>query len=604
MKKLVSILVAMFLFSAATAQVEHSIIIDSNSFRAVQTDALAGVNIDPISVDSSRNPCARIKVKINRMTKEEINKLDVKIATNNQLTKCKTADYDNGLILEMTAKSESRFYLYHPEFGESNEVTLNLEPNKEYYMEAHLNQTYSIVVNSNVIDADVYLDGEFKGRTDANFGCTIKKVLIGSHNLKLVYGGISNEQKIEVNGGSIFFRQNVNTDASKPQFVVFSVEPKSAIVTIDNRHYSLQDGTMHVVLENGTYNYTVSATGYHQQSGTFIVSGAKVEKVINLKADFATVTLVAPENSEIWVNGEKKGRSKWTGALASGAYIFEARKDGHRSATISKTIKSDNDQQSIILPAPTPIVGSLVVTSTPLMADITLDGKDVGRTPIDLSNVLVGTHTVKLSKSGYSDYTQKVEVSEGKTATISATLTAGNHKAKNSSYEGSNAKTNNSVRGFESHVTVNTDLMFNDFGLIVGGTYTAGRRFNDYIFLGGGIGLSWYGCWHTRNVSGGYQYEEFRGLTIPLYAKFRGYLTKTRVKPFFDVSLGMDICIEKYYYYPNDSFGSAGYPGLHINPAFGISWQCGKKLDMYLSTGFRYFAWKFCGMSINLGFAF
>ena len=422
MKRFVAILTLLFVAFAASAQSENSIIIDQNSFRPLQSDALTGVNIDPIGVDSSRRPCARIKMKINRMSREDIDKLDVKIVTNNQLTKCKTADYENGLILEMTAKPATRFYLNHPEFGQSNEVTLNLEPNKEYYMEASLNQTYSIVVNSNVTDAEVYLDGEYKGRTDSSNSLTIKEVFIGEHTLKLTYGNISHEQKIEVNSGKISFSQNVDTAASEPQFVVFTVEPHSAVVIINNQPYTLTDGAMNVVLDSGTYNYTVTAAGYHPQSGTFSVAGSKVSKNITLSADSATVTLTAPDNAEIWVNGVMKGTSSWSGTLNSGTYIFEARKAGHRSATLSKHITSAEPRQSYTLPAPTPIVGSLIISGTPINADVTLDGKAVGQLPLKLNDILVGEHTIVISKSGYEAYTQSVTIAEGKTATVNATL--------------------------------------------------------------------------------------------------------------------------------------------------------------------------------------
>ncbi|MBQ6870584.1 MAG: SEL1-like repeat protein, partial [Alistipes sp.] len=422
MKRFVAILTLLFVVFAASAQSENSIIIDQNSFRPLQSDALTGVNIDPIGVDSSRRPCARIKMKINRMSREDIDKLDVKIVTNNQLTKCKTADYENGLILEMTAKPATRFYLNHPEFGQSNEVTLNLDPNKEYYMEASLNQTYSIVVNSNVTDAEVYLDGEYKGRTDSSNSLTIKEVFIGEHTLKLSYGNISHEQKIEVNSGKISFRQNVDTAASEPQFVVFTVEPQSAVVIINNQHYTLTDGAMNVVLDSGTYNYTVTAAGYHPQSGTFSVAGSKVSKNITLSADSATVTLTAPDNAEIWVNGVMKGTSHWSGTLNSGTYIFEARKAGHKSATLSKHITSAEPRQSYTLPAPTPIVGSLIISGTPINADVTLDGKAVGQLPLKLNDILVGEHTIVVSKSGYETYTQSVTIADGKTATINATL--------------------------------------------------------------------------------------------------------------------------------------------------------------------------------------
>ena len=423
MKRLFAIFVALCAAFVAVAQSENSIIIDQNSFRPLQSDALTGVNIDPIGVDSSRRPCARIKVKINRMSREDIDKLDVKIITNNQLTKCKTADYENGLILEMTAKPATRFYFHHPEFGYSNEVNINLEPNKEYYMEASLNQTYSIVVNSNVTDAGVYLDGVFKGRTDSSNSLTIKGVFAGEHTLKLTYGNVSHEQKIEVNSGKISFRQNVDIAASEPQFVVFMVEPQSAVVTIDGKHYTLQDGAMRVVLDGGTYNYTVTAVGYHSKSGTFTVAGEKVTKSISLTADVANVTLTAPNDADIWINGEKKGRGSWSGRLTAGAYIFEAKKEGYRTATLSKHITSAQPQQSYTLPAPTPIYGSIMVDGNPINADVTLDGKPVGQLPLKLDKILVGNHTLKLSKSGYNTHTQTVTVAEGKTATINATLT-------------------------------------------------------------------------------------------------------------------------------------------------------------------------------------
>ena len=424
MKRILAILLTIFICATATAQIEHSIVLDAKSFRAVQQDELTGVNIDPIGLDHSRQACARIKIKFDRMSKAQIDALEVKMRSNTDLTKQKVADYyDNVLILEMTAKPNTRFYFYSPEFGESNEVTLNLEGNREYEMLASLNQTFSIIVNSNVANADVYIDGVFKGKTDSSNSLTIKEVMIGGHKLKVQYGKVSCEQDIEVNDGSISFRQSVNTAANEPQFVVFTVEPQSAVVTIDGKHYTLTEGAMRAVLDGGTYNYTVSAVGYHSQSGTFTVSGSKVTKNITLSADAATVTLAVADNAEIWVNGERVGAGRWSGKLNSGAYIFEARKAGHRTTTTSKHITSAQPVQSYTLETPTPIVGSIMVDGTPINADVALDGKAVGQMPLKLSNLLVGEHKVTVSKSGYQPYTTTVTIAEGRTATVNATLT-------------------------------------------------------------------------------------------------------------------------------------------------------------------------------------
>ena len=493
MKKLLSIFVALFVFSIAAAQEKHSIIIDQESFRPIQTDALTGVAIDPIGKDSSRRDCARVKVKINRMSKAEIDGIEVKIHTNNELIKCKTAEYDNGLILELTALASTRFYFYHPDFGYSNEVTLKLEANKEFYLEASLNQTYSIVVNSNVVDADVYIDGNFKGRTGSNYSLTVSEVMVGSHTLRVDYCGIKHEQKIEVNKGSIQFRQIVNTEASKPQFVVFVVRPENAILMIENSVYQLQDGATSFMLENGTYNYTISAPDYHDLRGTFTVAGTKVEQVLSLSpaygwlsvlgksvegaavlvdnkaigtapiseyklssgehqvriikelykpysstitindnkttnftptlvADFANVVLSAPNGAEIWVNGVQKGSGSWSGKLSSGVYLLEARKAGHKSNSMTQTIAASSTEQRYTLPAPTPITGSIVISGTPVMADVAIDGTNVGRLPLSLDNLIVGNHNVTVSKQGYVDYNQTVTIEEGKSATINVTL--------------------------------------------------------------------------------------------------------------------------------------------------------------------------------------
>ena len=424
MRRFFAILTLIAVCFTASAQVEHFIVIDSNSFRAVQTDALTGVNIDPIGMDSSRQLCARVKIFFHRMTREQMEQLEPVFPSGTiDRTKCKVAEGNTVLILEFTAKPSTKFYLNHPTFGVSNEVEFDFEGGREYQLEASLNQTFSIVVNSNKPNVDIYLDNRYSGQTDASNSLTIKDVMIGGHKLKVTYGSVSYEQEIDVNSGSISFRQDVNKEAGEPQFVVFTVEPQSAVVTIGGKHYTLTDGAMRTVLNSGTYNYTVSAVGYHSKSDSFTVAGEKVTRNITLTADAATVTLTVADNAEIWVNGEKKGSGRWSGMLNSGPYIFEAKKVGYKSSTISKQISSAQPNQSFTLPAPTPIVGSIMVDGNPINADVALDGKPVGQVPLKLNNILIGKHTITISKSGYQPYTTTVAVAEGMTATLDVNLT-------------------------------------------------------------------------------------------------------------------------------------------------------------------------------------
>ena len=67
------LLMATTLLSAQTPS--RSIVVDEASFRPVQSDALTGIAIDPIGLDGSKRPCTRLKMRINRMTREEIGEL-------------------------------------------------------------------------------------------------------------------------------------------------------------------------------------------------------------------------------------------------------------------------------------------------------------------------------------------------------------------------------------------------------------------------------------------------------------------------------------------------------------------------------------------------
>ena len=144
-----------------------------------------------------------------------------------------------------------------------------------------------------------------------------------------------------------------------------------------------------------------------------------------LNADFARVTLRVEGNAEIWVNEERKGAGTWTGELATGDYKIECRLASHRTATKQLSVQPALDGQTIDLAAPTPIYGRLNVTSTPIDADIYLDGQKVGTTPMMLPKCLIGQHTVRISKAGHSDFAKAITLAEGATEEIAARLESG-----------------------------------------------------------------------------------------------------------------------------------------------------------------------------------
>jgi hypothetical protein len=67
--------------------------------------------------------------------------------------------------------------------------------------------------------------------------------------------------------------------------------------------------------------------------------------------------------------------------------------------------------------------GSIAITSSPTGARAYLDGTDTGQTTnCTLTNVNVGTYTVKLTLTNYEDWQQSVQVTAHQTTTVNATL--------------------------------------------------------------------------------------------------------------------------------------------------------------------------------------
>ena len=57
-----------------------------------------------------------------------------------------------------------------------------------------------------------------------------------------------------------------------------------------------------------------------------------------------------------------------------------------------------------------PGTGSLDVISIPIGADIFIDGNYMGKSNINLTNIVVGTHDVVLKKEGYRDSVSKITI--------------------------------------------------------------------------------------------------------------------------------------------------------------------------------------------------
>ena len=504
MKKILSLVIlSIVLFCgfsiSLSAQAGSVLTLDEGSFRLEQTNALGGVNIDPIGKDRSNRACFRLKLHLDRMTPEDIRQVEVKVLGGNVvLMKRTVASGGNGLILEMTARPDTRFYIKHPSLGESNTVTISPEADKVYLMDGWADQKLTVVVSCAKAGADVWLDGVYRGKTGADMTLSVKDVMAGHHTVKVQSGEDTAEQQIEVTSDKVYFNIELKSAAHLQQFVVFNVTPADALVELNGEMLFVADGMAQKLVKFGTYSYKIIAKDYHPTEGQITVNDVNQKRVVNvvlkpafgwievggssvdgaivyiddrmvgraplkserlasgahnikivrqmyrnyessvtvtdgavaelrpvLAADFETVTLTTDKDAEIWVNEQHRGTGTWTGDLGTGSYIVECRRPNHRTTSETITVSPGMSVTKISLKSPQPIYGVLSIMSVPGNAEVWLDGKNIGLTPIYLPQTLIGNHTLKLTKSGCADWTGNVNVAEGQIAEINATLQSG-----------------------------------------------------------------------------------------------------------------------------------------------------------------------------------
>ena len=218
--------------------------------------------------------------------------------------------------------------------------------------------------------------------------------------------------------------QTTVKQARTTQFVVFRLSPANAQVELDGTILETIDGVATKMMKMGTYDYRVQAPNYLPEAGKVTIDNPKNKKIveIELKPNFSKVRVKVDNNAEIWVNGEKKGNGSWAGDLSKGTYEFEAKKDGHRSTIITKDIVVTKETQTIMLQAPSPIYGDAEINSKPAMADIYIDGKKYGQTPQVVSELVVGSHQIRISKNGFEDYLSTLNIKENEITSLTVQM--------------------------------------------------------------------------------------------------------------------------------------------------------------------------------------
>ena len=278
-------------------------------------------------------------------------------------------------------------------------------------------ETQWLLISTEPSGADVYINDQAAGKTPyQNELPTGKYTWRVSKELYLPDAGIANL----ITGGE---KQVMNVKL-KPNFGtlnITSVPENGAGVSLNGIGTGKVTPCTIEMVPTGDHSISINRDMYETTSQRVTLAAGETKEVtVTMNPTFAQVTVTSEPAADIYINGQLKANSTWQGRLNPGIYTFEAKSDKYLTATEKQTVKVGQPVE--IKLSPTPITGNLKIMSTPFEANIKFDGKEIGKTPVTLKNLLIGEHTLEFSMPGYATAYEKATITEGQTTQINATL--------------------------------------------------------------------------------------------------------------------------------------------------------------------------------------
>lgn len=151
---------------------------------------------------------------------------------------------------------------------------------------------------------------------------------------------------------------------------------------------------------------------------------SNVEIIVHEDAGGQYVVMsVQPSDASVYVDDilEATNGGNFSRMLKYGDHTYRVEHPLYETKSGTFTVKNKKEQIEIKL---VPAYGYLSFTSTPANAEITINGKILGRTPFKSEALREGTYRVKTSLSSYSEDEREVTVVRGQTSDISIPLSA------------------------------------------------------------------------------------------------------------------------------------------------------------------------------------
>jgi len=202
--------------------------------------------------------------------------------------------------------------------------------------------------------------------------------------------------------------------------VFFDVRPIGSIVEVSET-LALQVGPRYLIRE-GDVAVTVAAEGYYDFSGTLQIGTQQAQtfaiELVPLPG-FLDIDTGAVLGAEVIVDGEPVGVTPLSRLeLAAGEHTLTLRKDRYEALETSVSIEGRSTAQALALEL-LPAWGTVTINTTPPGATVSVDGMDVGQTPL-AAEILAGDHEIVVKLAAHKAWTDTLQVVAREAVTLPA----------------------------------------------------------------------------------------------------------------------------------------------------------------------------------------
>jgi predicted ATP-binding protein involved in virulence len=277
--------------------------------------------------------------------------------------------------------------------------------------------TGSISITTTPSGAEVYLDNSFAGITPI----TLEDVTVGYHKATVSKEGYhSQTSEIYLSTGKTK-ELNIELEPITGSIAVSST-PSGASVYLDDVDMNKITPCMLSEVAVGQHTIKLTKSGYSDLIRNVSVSVGRTSHLHENLSAYGSIDISSdPSGADVYLDGNYTGETtpKNISKVVVGDHTIKLTKFGYDDVTRNVSISVG---ETLHLHENLAGFGSLRIFSYPSEAKVYLDGDYMGKTPLDISKVVEGSHTYKLTKFGYASVEKTIDVSAGESRLVDETL--------------------------------------------------------------------------------------------------------------------------------------------------------------------------------------